>query len=172
MFYLISGGSGSGKSKYAEDIAVSLRDNKKEFAYIATMMAYDKEAYKKIEKHREMRKDKGFTTYECFTDCSSLQLEKGSTALLDCMSNLVANEMFDKNGAGDNTVESVITGIKHLLEMCEHLVVVTNDVAGDGKIYDETTMEYIKKLNRINCELAKIADHVIEVVYTIPVYHK
>ena len=62
MFTLVTGGSGSGKSEYAESLVDSWNDPK---IYIATMMPFDEETRKKIQRHREMRRDKGFITLEC-----------------------------------------------------------------------------------------------------------
>ena len=47
-----------------------------------------------------------------------------------------------------------------------------NEVFSDGIYYDDETMRYIKYLGEINVKLGKEADNVIEVVYSIPVYHK
>ena len=58
MITLVSGGAASGKSEYAENISMSRKNGT--LIDIATMMPYDRECYKKIERHREMRKEKGF----------------------------------------------------------------------------------------------------------------
>ena len=63
-----------------------------------------------------MRKDKGFETVECYTDLASVQIPKDSVVLLECMSNLVANEMFQENGAKEKTVEAVLPGVKRFLQ--------------------------------------------------------
>lgn len=68
MFTLVTGGSGSGKSEYAESLADSWNDPK---IYVATMMPFDEETGKKIQRHRAMRRDKGFVTVECFTGLSA-----------------------------------------------------------------------------------------------------
>ena len=52
---------------------------------------------------------------ECYTDLASVQIPKDSVVLLECMSNLVANEMFQENGAKEKTVEAVLLGVKTLL---------------------------------------------------------
>ena len=54
MVVFITGGSGSGKSEYAEQRAVALREKEKasELIYIATMEAQDAESKKRIERHR------------------------------------------------------------------------------------------------------------------------
>lgn len=174
MFYMISGGSGSGKSEYAENVAVKLQQAAKDknLMYIATMMAFDKEAEEKIKRHRNMRKEKGFITKECYTGLKRIDLQKYGTILIDCMSNLAANEMFQEQGAKNETIEEIIKGIDILLKKCENLVVVTNEIFSDGCSYDDTTMEYMRYLGKINEEMAQRADKVVEVVCGIPVYHK
>lgn len=174
MFYLISGGSGSGKSGFAEAVSVELHAEEKNepFLYIATMMASDEEAQKKIERHRTMRKGKGFTTLECFTKLKEASVPSDCTILLDCLSNLVANEMFSKDGAKEQVVEEVSEGVEHLLKQCRNLVIVTNEIFSDGCQYDETTRQYIRNLGRLNRHLAERADKVVEVVCGIPLYHK
>lgn len=170
MMTLVTGGSGSGKSEFAENRA--LEYSRENLIYIATMIAFDEEARRKIARHRKMRQEKNFTTKECYVDLKSLELSRENTVLLDCMSNLVANEMYQENGAHEQTVEQIIEGVKTIKEQVSNLVIVTNEVFSDGIAYDEETSRYINYLGRINRELAQIADEVIEVVYTIPVYHK
>lgn len=174
MFYLISGGSGSGKSEFAENVSVALheKEKKEQFLYIATMMAFDEEAQKKIQRHRTMRREKGFTTLECFTNLKSAPITSHCTILLDCLSNLVANEMFSENGAKEQIVEEVLQGVEHLLEKCDNLVIVTNEIFSDGCQYDDVTRQYIWNLGKLNQSLAKKADKVVEVVCGIPIYQK
>lgn len=89
MLTLITGGSGSGKSEFAEDLSVSYKSNN--LIYIATMFLYDNESLKKVERHKRMRDHKNFKTIECFKNLKSLFISNNSTVLIDCMSNLVAN---------------------------------------------------------------------------------
>ncbi|HEX3021693.1 MAG TPA: bifunctional adenosylcobinamide kinase/adenosylcobinamide-phosphate guanylyltransferase [Lachnospiraceae bacterium] len=170
MFTLVTGGSGSGKSEFAENRTLAY--SSEGLLYIATMFPFDEEAYRKIERHRKMREEKHFTTLECFTGLAHLTKMEGETALLDCMSNYVANEMYQEQGAKEGTVDAVKEGINHLLKNCSNLVVVTNEVFSDGIDYDEETNRYLRYLGEINTWMASKADEVIEVVYSIPVYHK
>ena len=64
MLTLVIGGSASGKSEYAEQHVMSLNGAR---IYIATMEPFGKEAADRISKHRQMRKNKGFETIECYT---------------------------------------------------------------------------------------------------------
>lgn len=210
MMILVTGGSGSGKSAYAEQLITEYGDAAR--YYIATMMVWDDEGRKKVEKHRKMRARKQFLTVECQRDLQNLDLKKMETrnyfheerkecdgqpeekkaVLLECMSNLTANELFSDEGkdaitsgklaektediTGDKTAagitDKIISGIRHLKTQADLLVIVTNDIFDDGIRYPEETREYQQLLGDINYRLAAMADKVVEVVYTIPVIHK
>ena len=93
---VVTGGSGSGKSSFAEDCIVSFGNARR--IYIATMYPFDEESKKRVKRHQAMRQGKGFDTLECYTGLVRAAIPEGSTVLLECMSNLVANEMFQENG--------------------------------------------------------------------------
>lgn len=215
MITLIMGGSGSGKSAYAEDYVLAQAGESLKY-YIATMQIYDAEGQRKVERHRKLRAGKGFITIEQPTDIAEAGLQivtvqqsecrqkmnmvkvsgaadeveekrsasiagdereetqNASTALLECMSNLVANEMFsgEQMPDVDTVVEEIVQGIASLTSQLSHLVIVSNNVFEDGIEYDETTLRYIEALGRINTRLAEMADHVVEVVVGIPVIIK
>ena len=64
---LVIGGSGSGKSAYAEKVALECQKEKRHF-YLATMHVFGEEGQKKVERHKRMRAGKGFVTIEQPTD--------------------------------------------------------------------------------------------------------
>lgn len=179
MLVLITGGSGSGKSAYAEDYITKLSKDCRKY-YIATMQVYDEEGQEKVFKHQKMREGKGFLTIEQSTEIHQAvdKMEKNTTveniALLECISNLVANEMFREGQIRNCTLvkKSIIGGIEELLKTVKDFIIVTNNVFEDGITYDETTTNYISAIGEINQELAKIADKVIEVVVGIPIIVK
>ena len=176
MITLIIGGSGSGKSAYAEEYMISHSEEKKKY-YIATMQVYDVEGERKIERHRMLRSGKGFSTIEQPVDFEKAveKMEAGKgTALLECISNLTANEMFagEVPKTEEVVVEKITKGIKNLSKELTHLVIVSNNVFEDGNMYDNTTMTYIRAMGRINEKLAELADEIIEVVVGIPLVVK
>ena len=173
---LIIGGSGSGKSVYAEDYMVSISEDRKKY-YIATMQIYDEEGKRKVERHRMLRGGKGFSTIEQPVDIGKAaeKMEaEDRTALLECVSNLTANEMFSGEVPGTEEVitEKIVGGIAVLNWELTHLVIVSNNVFEDGNVYDKTTMAYIRAMGRINQKLAEMADEVVEVVVGIPIVIK
>ena len=167
MFLVITGGSGSGKSAYAEQCVLDF--GPAERIYIATMFPFDEECDRRIRRHREMRRQKQFSTLECYTGLKTADIPEDSVVLLECMSNLTANEMYQEGGAGDQTVEEILAGIHYLLKRVRHLVVVTNEIFSDGIDYDPETMRYQSYLGQINSEMGRMADQVTEVVYGIPI---
>lgn len=205
MITLITGGSGSGKSAYAEKYICHASNEKgcKEKYYIATMQVFDDEGQRKIDRHRRLRAGKGFITIEQPRDIKKavekLQsencLKTGRSALLECMSNLVANEMFppvDVSGmqaaeAKKETLDDpenmkdydtaqisrvskkVLKEVSILSENVAELVIVTNNVFEDGVSYDQSTMNCIKAMGIVNRGLAAMAESVVEVVAGIPV---
>ena len=62
MLHVVTGGSGSGKSEYAEKLIAESALHRR--IYVATMMVWDDEGRKRVRRHREMRSGKGFITIE------------------------------------------------------------------------------------------------------------
>jgi adenosylcobinamide kinase/adenosylcobinamide-phosphate guanylyltransferase len=176
MFILVTGVSGSGKSEYAENLAVRLAGGDKKI-YIATMQPYGKDGEERIKRHHTLRAGKGFTTVERYTDIGKVDLCENKTVLLECMSNLLANEMYGLAGEEKQTVnfdctKKITQDCLKLYSKCKNLIIVTNEVFSDGCAYDEPTRQYIDNLGKINTELAAKADVVVEVIYSVPYFWK
>ena len=165
MFDLIIGGSGSGKSEFAENCCMEKSGEK---LYIATMEPFGEEGARRIARHRRLRAGKGFVTLECYTHLEEAEIPAGSVVLLECMSNLLANEIFSPDGRKQGLPDLIEKGMEHLLEQAGHVVVVTNDVFADGMTYDRETEDYRRQLAEVNRRLAAKADRVYEVVCGIP----
>lgn len=182
MFHVVTGGSGSGKSAFAEKMickyhrespADGLKGN---LIYVATMIPYGEETMQKIHRHKRMREKKGFFTIERYTGLEKLsrseffQKEPGKPCiLLECMSNLAANEIYEPGGAGMYAAEKILQGLEALRQVSCHLVIVTNEVCSDSA-EDSKEMKFYKQvLSKVNRKMAEEADRVTEVVYGIPV---
>ena len=66
MIVLVTGGSGCGKSTWAEKLIASAPGGNR--FYIATMQARDGESVRRVERHRAQRAGLGFATVECGKD--------------------------------------------------------------------------------------------------------
>ena len=167
MVHLIYGGSGSGKSAYAEEQIIGFGDRKR--YYLATMMPYGEDGKRRIEKHRRMRESKRFETIEKYTRVSEAEPEKSGVLLLECVSNLVANEMFSPEGRGEECADIIVDDIRRLKDKVDDMVIVTNQVFSDLPYTDPSSIAYIGQLGKVNQMLSEMADRVTEVVYGIPV---
>ena len=199
---LVTGGSGSGKSAWAENRVIE--NGQGPYVYLATMRPQGEDAEERIRRHREMRAGKGFVTLERYTDLDELTLPaelRGGTVLLEDLSNLLANEMFgssaqercdvgrsdvehcDMENCADNVLtelyalrqqctEKVMDGLRALRQQCAVLVIVTNEIFHDGVQYDPVTTAYMQTLAEINLKAACMADEVTEVVCGLPLFMK
>lgn len=167
MLHLIIGGSGSGKSEYAEKLM--MREPEKGRVYLATMKPWDEECCQKIERHRRMRRGKGFTTIECYGRLNSLEIPRESSVLLECLGNLTSNLFYSEEGGGEDMAWMLTGDILDLQKRTKTLMIVTNDIFSDGLFYGVETEAYRAVLGQVNKNLAKEADRVTEVVYGIPV---
>ncbi len=165
MVALVIGGSGSGKSAFAEGLMARL--DGRERIYLATMRAQDDESRARVARHRGQRARGGYRTLEWPMDLALAPVGPGASVLLEDLPNLLANEMF---GGGDG--RRVGAALSALAARCANLVMVTGDVFADGERYDGQTEAYRRSLARLTAEAAALADAVIEVVAGIPIWIK
>ena len=170
MFTLVIGGAASGKSEYAENLI--LQSGPPPRFYIATMEPLDGESRARIARHRALRARKSFETVECYTGLEQLRLPERGAVLLECMSNLAANELYSPSGAGVDAEAAIARGIDALLSQCRELVAVTGEVFSGGCDYEGDTLRYLRVLAAVNRSLAARADRVAEIVCGQAVYYK
>lgn len=191
MVELVTGGSGSGKSEYAESrvMALAMACPSLKKYYLATMIPYGKEGKERIERHKNLRKGKGFITLEHPFPSGDLEIKEKGIVLVECLGNLTANEMFssrkpegqggglEADSAGEPVevvAKNTVSWLEELIKnpLTEHCILVTNNVFEDGIEYDESTRSYMKALASINIEISAVADRVTEVVCGLPLVLK
>lgn len=104
MLVLVTGGAASGKSAWAEARACALPGPR---VYIATMLARDEEGRARVGRHRARRAPLGFATLEAPLGLAEAarRVPAGASVLLDCVGNLVANELFEPGGVAFGLAE-------------------------------------------------------------------
>jgi adenosylcobinamide kinase/adenosylcobinamide-phosphate guanylyltransferase len=100
-----------------------------------------------------------------------IRSDREKNVLIECMSNLVANEMFFDSlvVTKEETVEKVIDQVSVLSKNTDNMVIVTNNIFEDGREYDKYTTDYLDALSLINQKLIEMSDEAYEVVVGIPV---
>ncbi len=196
MTTLVLGGAASGKSEYAERLAETAAAGRgTPLWYIATMTAPDDESRERVKKHRDRRAGKGYETVECpdgdaltaFAERLVSEVPKSAdrrpVVLLDDFGNLVANELFAptrvEEALAPMTEEQVSSRVQPLVEPLKTihrnvgtLVLVSNDVFGDGPSDDPGVDNYLRCLAQLNRDVAAFADGVCDVVAGLPDYYK
>ncbi len=165
MLVFVYGGSGSGKSAFAERLIVESGFARR--VYLATMEPYGEEARERIARHRALRAGKGFETVERPSGLSSLPLPPGCAALLEDLTNLFANEWFGVGRVG--AAARVRAGLERLASTAALAVVVGTDIFSDGAVYDREPEAFLSSLSSLHRELAARAGQVYEGVCGIPI---
>ena len=164
---LCSGGARSGKSEFAEQLALSLKGRK---AYVATGQALDDEMKDRIKKH-QLRRGKEWITFEI-----PLHLHKNweqiknvsDVILIDCLTMFTSNHVFahgDINTQEDfNRIESIILEeLRLLLQDINNsndktVIFVTNEI-GLGIVPENKLARYFRDITgRVNREVASAAN--------------
>ncbi len=171
MIELIFGGAASGKSEFAEREALQCGAP---FYYLATMRHGSGSGEQRIAKHVARRDGSPFVTLEKPVAIGELSEKiKGGTILLECLTNLAANELFDKGASFDRDHEDAVfqricDDLDMLASAADSLIVVSGDVFRDGMQYAKESESYMRLLSRLNTYLSDKADRVYEMVYACP----
>lgn len=162
MVIFVSGGSGSGKSEFAESLITDSKIDKR--TYIATMQVWDNEGRGRVQRHLELRAGKGFETLECPTGLERAELS-GGAVLLEDLTNLFMNEFF--GGGAQGAMDRVERGIELLAKKAELLVIVGNDIFSSGESFDGDMSDFIAQLGRLHGFVTGLADECYEVASSV-----
>jgi adenosylcobinamide kinase/adenosylcobinamide-phosphate guanylyltransferase len=165
---LILGGARSGKSTFAEQLAVSAHAR---VTYLASAQAFDDEMRARIAKHQAER-PAHWRTVECpYDPAGALRAHAGETDcfLLDCLTLLVSNLLLRDETAPDAPVHEAIADLLTAQrESGACLICVSNEV-GLGLVPDNPLgRRYRDLLGRVNQQVAAAADQVYFLVAGIP----
>ena len=166
-FIFILGGSRSGKSRYAVELAKKL---KKKVAFIATATSPDREMKKRIKLHKISR-PRQWKLIEEGKDISSIlsKLEsRCELVLIDCLglliSNLLANNLEDKEI--ERRIKKLISNI---LKVKITTILVSNEVGGGIVPANLLARRFRDILGLANQMMAKKANEVIFMQAGIPI---
>ncbi|MFZ3588600.1 bifunctional adenosylcobinamide kinase/adenosylcobinamide-phosphate guanylyltransferase [Bacillus sp. DJP31] len=169
MLIFVSGGARSGKSTFAEHLVESNSKSGK-LHYIATSRLTDFEMKTRISHHQKSRGNQ-WITWEQPSDLHKLKdhFTDKDTVLLDCLTILTANELFQDNQLQDKvtTHKKIVHGVKKLLHV-KLLVIVSNDLFSNGVPRDKGTFTYMKLLGDLHQEIVYMSDLAYQVTHGIP----
>jgi adenosylcobinamide kinase/adenosylcobinamide-phosphate guanylyltransferase len=168
---LITGGARSGKSQFAQKLAVEAGGR---VLFLATAEAKDEDMRLRIEAHRESRPGNWKTLEVPLGISGIIGQHKGEAEIvvIDCITMLVANIMLQgesKTSAEELALEEIKALINQMDELEATFILVSNEV-GLGLVPDnELGRRYRDCLGRANQILAQHADEVYLMVAGIPI---
>lgn len=160
---IILGGARSGKSAFAEQLAMNSGLPK---TYIATAQALDGEMADRIAAHRARRHD--WTTTEVPLDLVAAlkRVPDGSVVLIDCLTLWLSNHLLAES---DADVDGLLTAIETLPSS---VICVSNEV-GMGLVPDNALGRKFRDAQGVlNCRIAERADLAVFVAAGLPLVLK
>lgn len=163
--HLITGGERSGKSSYAERLALEASPRP---VYLATARVWDEDFRTRVVRHQQTRSE-AWDNIEEERELSRLDLA-GRVVLLDCVTLWATNFFFDLDGAVEPALESLKREFDALRTQQEiHLIIVTNEIGMGGTSTHPTQRRFTELQGWINQYIASVADQVTLMVSGIPV---
>ena len=174
---LCSGGARSGKSEFAERLALATKGPK---AYVATGQAFDEEMVDRIKKHQE-RRGKIWNNFEVplhLADEWENISQSADVILIDCLTMFTTNHMMaygsirgqeDANRL-EQTILSELDTLLDSIQSCEGktVIFVTNEIGLGGVSPDPVQRKFTDLQGWLNQHIASRADEVVLMVSGIP----
>ena len=161
---LITGGSRSGKSSYAEKLALELSDAP---VYLATARIWDEEFRERVRRH-QARRGPQWTNIEEEKQLSRHDLA-GRIVLVDCLTLWATNFYFDLGSDVDHTLDELKAEFDRFTAQDATFIMVTNEIGMGGVSDNEIQRKFTDLQGWMNQYAAAQADEVILMVSGIPV---
>ena len=164
---VITGGQRSGKSSYAQKLALSLSSNP---VYLATSRVWDEEHRARIVRHQADRGPE-WTNLEEEKFLSKHNLA-GRVVLVDCVTSWATNFFFDNKADVALSLSQLKTEFEKLTSQDATFIFVTNEIGLGGISADELQRKFTDLQGWFNQHIAGIAGKVILMTSGIPLVLK
>ena len=160
---LITGGARSGKSAYAERLALSLSPNP---VYLATAHVWDEEFRQRVVRHQQARGPE-WTNIEEEKALSKHHLS-GRAILIDCLTLWCTNFFYESQGHVSQALEAVKQEFDRFINQEATFIFVTNEIGMGGTSENELQRKFTDMQGWMNQYIASCADEVTLMVCGIP----
>lgn len=160
---LVTGGQRSGKSSYAQNLALSLSPNP---VYLATSAIWDEEHRERIERHKSDRGSE-WTNIEELKDLQNINVE-GRTVVIDCVTLWSTNFFTDFDGNTQLSLEAITSRFDQFVTQNAHFIFVTNEIGLGGISANALQRRFTDLVGWVNQYIASKSDEVILMISSIP----
>ncbi len=162
--HIITGGQRSGKSEYAENLALQLSETP---CYLATSKSWDDEFQKRIETHQN-RRSSNWSTIEEEVNISKIK-PTSNVILLDCITLWLTNIMDANNYDADKSLAFALEEWDRFTKLEATVIVVSNEI-GMGLIpMEKGSRNFVDLQGKVNQYIAKNAEEVSFMVSGLPI---
>lgn len=168
MLYFITGGQRSGKSSYAQTLAL-----KKSSApvYLATARIRDEDFRERVDRHQQDRGPE-WTTIEEAVYISHTDVT-GRVVVLDCITLWLTNLFLDNQERSVDAVFSIAAAeFDRLLEKGVTLIAISNEIGLGGHAENALARRFTDLQGRVNQHIAAKADEAVLMVSGLPIQLK
>lgn len=167
MIVFITGGVRSGKSAFAQRMALELSQHP---VYVATAKVWDDDFKERVRQHQEERGPE-WTTFEAYKDIHSLGLD-GKIVVIDCVTLWLTNFFMDFDGNIDLSLAAFKKEVDLLGAIAATFIIISNEI-GMG-LHADTPMgrKFADLQGLANQYVASKATDAIFIVSGLPLYLK
>lgn len=163
MIYFITGGQRSGKSSFAQRLALSLSDHP---VYLATARVWDEDFRQRIERHQSERGDQWENLEEEVH--LSKALVDGRTVVVDCITLWLTNIFTDYDFDVDVSLDFAREELNRLLKQDADFIFISNEIGMGVHPESQAGRKFVDAQGMINQYVASLADTVVFMVSGIP----
>jgi len=163
----ITGGARSGKSRYAQQLALQLSNNP---VYLATARRWDDDFEKRIQRHQAER-DERWTSIEEEKYISRLPVS-GKVIVMDCVTLWLTNFFTDNNYEIESSLQQCQAEIDKLDTAANTFIIISNEIGMGTHADTETGRKFTDLQGWINQYIAEKAGKVVFMVSGIPMIIK
>lgn len=160
----ITGGQRSGKTSYAEQLALSLAEHP---VYLATAHVWDEEFRQRIVRHQQNRGPRWVNVEE--ERVLSRHDFNGRVVVVDCLTLWCTNFFFDSNSEVGPALQALKTEFDRLIAQDATFLFVSNEIGLGGVSENQLQRRFTDLLGWMNQYVARSADEVYLMVSGIPV---
>lgn len=164
MIYYVTGGERSGKSRYAQNLALRLSDNP---YYLATSRSWDSDFDERVKRHLAER-DNRWTTIEEEKYLSKLTL-KGKVVVVDCITLWLTNWFVDLKNNVEECLEKGKIELNTLFEQEATFIIISNEIGMGIHAQTQVGRKFTELQGWMNQYIAQRADRAIFMVSGLPI---
>ena len=164
MIYYITGGERSGKSSYAQNLALQLTNTP---IYLATSRVWDEDHRKRIDRHINDRDDR-WQSLEEEKELAKV-IPENSVVVIDCVTLWLTNYFVDTKNDIETSLSLAKKEFDTLLHCNATLIIISNEIGMGVHAATEIGRKFTELQGWMNQYIAKHADKAILMVSGIPV---